>query len=136
MKQELSKAREEVSYHKYPEELLNIRNKLIGDTLADIKEKPGFDLPEGLTSVTESAAYIGKRLLLNFSELKSALESKNESLISRIKNHISQVMALTFRICEFRQKGLNLLERCKLINTCIVVVGVISKQVSILRAKY
>ena len=133
MKQELGKVREEVLFHKYPEDLLEIRNKIISDPLNDsttaaaAKEKIELKLPEGMKDLTESAIHVAKRLELHFNDLKNAISEKNDSLVNKIKSHVSQILTLVFRLCEFRMRNLSILEKAKLINICILTTNMVSK---------
>ena len=137
MRQDLNKAKEEVSYQKYPEELIEIRNKLNNDKLVPApKDQVNFELPEGMKEVVESGIYVVHKLWQHFSELKDALNQKNDSLANRIKLHISQVVSLVFRLCEFKQRNLPIIERCKLINVCILMISAVSKQVASIGIKY
>jgi len=129
MKTELRKAHEEISYRKYPEDLLILRNKLIAsNSLDELKDKLDIELPEGMKGVTEAAGYVVDRFLHHFGELKNALAQNDANLAERIKNHLLQMMSLVVKIPEFRPKETDIQNKCKIINLCILTVSVFSKQ--------
>ncbi len=132
IRESMARVREEVSFQKYPEDLLAIRNKILNDTL---EEKPSdVELPEGLKTVVESGAHIARRVAVYFDELRTALEAHNESLVVRIRSHILQTLGVTMRLCRVRQQqGLGAADRCKLVNVCIVVLATVARQVNSLR---
>jgi len=84
-------------------------------------------LPDGIKNIPESAFFIASRLATHLSDLKQATEDKNMGLHKKIIAHISQILALAFRIAEFRMKNLSVPEIAKIVNICIVITHVISK---------
>jgi len=124
----LWRIREEVSYRRHPEDLFDIRNRIIMDTLEDTRETLNIKVPEGMKGITESAAYVVNRVDSLFEELKEAIEGNNEKLEDRIKSHLVRILSLVTRTCEYQMEDKEIVEKIKIINICILTVKAISEK--------
>jgi hypothetical protein len=128
VKQELGRIREEVLYRRHPEDLFDIRNRIIMDTLENTEETLNVEVPEGMKGITESAVYIVSRINALFEELSEAIEKKNEKLESRIKSHLVRILSLVTRTCEYQMEDKEIIEKIKIINICLLTVKIISEK--------
>lgn len=115
-------------YRRHPEDLFDIRNRIIMDTLEDTKEKMSIQIPEGMKGITESAVHIVNRVNALFGELAEAIEKKNENLELRIKRHIVQILSLVIQICKYQMKDKEIPEKAKLVNICLLTLKAISEK--------